>query len=492
MINQRVKASAIERPLGDVTRLEAKNMRLIYSIHLLVGTIFVVIIGISSSLNSSASPEPFLQSGLVHKTRGEIERSAIKRVEPDYPPLVKAAQLQGTVDVGVVIDEEGTVISARALIGHSMLKGAALEAARGWKFMPTKVKGAAVKVMGPITFIFKGREFNDRQDEIEFYVQEARENPRSALARYNLGNVYHKNQRYQEAIDEHKRAIGIDPDFALAYYALGDAYYVLNRYEEAAEEYKQAIRLKPDFIEAHYYLGGAYERLKRPVEAVKVFEDLLKISQDLDVAQRAYINISVINKRLGHIEEALSAYRRLVDIEKEWKTIDPNTLVSPDVSSNTVAILYEKMGRNEEAIAAYRQTISLAPYSDSAFYAYLSIANIYEKTNRKEEAGKVYEETLEISFRAIKASKGRGMTSAAYSGLGFIYERMGRNKEALEAYKKAANLNPDSVKAHQGLARVYLKIGDKESAHREYLIIKRLDEEEARDFEMLRDLKKKP
>ncbi|MEW6736173.1 MAG: energy transducer TonB, partial [Acidobacteriota bacterium] len=130
-------------------------MRLIYSIHLLISAIFMVIIGVSSSLEGSERQEHFNQTGLVHKTRDEIERSAIKRVEPVYPPLASAGRLLGTVDVSIVIDEEGNVISARALIGHSMLKGAAVEAVRRWKFKTTKVNGKAVKVMGPITFIFK-------------------------------------------------------------------------------------------------------------------------------------------------------------------------------------------------------------------------------------------------------------------------------------------------------------------------------------------------
>jgi TonB family protein len=61
-------------------------------------------------------------------------KSVLKQVEPTYPPLAKAAELVGTVFVGVTVDERGDVISAEALEGHSMLKDAALEAARGWKF----------------------------------------------------------------------------------------------------------------------------------------------------------------------------------------------------------------------------------------------------------------------------------------------------------------------------------------------------------------------
>jgi protein TonB len=73
---------------------------------------------------------------------------------PDYPPLARAAQVSGSVVVEVAIDEEGNVFHARALSGHPLLKDAAIEAARGWKFAPTTLEGKAVKVIGSLTFNF--------------------------------------------------------------------------------------------------------------------------------------------------------------------------------------------------------------------------------------------------------------------------------------------------------------------------------------------------
>jgi outer membrane biosynthesis protein TonB len=50
-----------------------------------------------------------------------LEASAIKRVEPAYPPLVKAAKVGGSVVVEVTVDDEGNVIAARAVSGHPLL-----------------------------------------------------------------------------------------------------------------------------------------------------------------------------------------------------------------------------------------------------------------------------------------------------------------------------------------------------------------------------------
>jgi len=54
----------------------------------------------------------------------------------------------------VTVDEEGTVISAKALDGHEQLRSAAVGAAKEWKFVPTLLNGVPVKVIGSVTFNF--------------------------------------------------------------------------------------------------------------------------------------------------------------------------------------------------------------------------------------------------------------------------------------------------------------------------------------------------
>jgi TonB family protein len=91
---------------------------------------------------------------IVRKAGGVLQGSAIKRVNPDYPDTAKAVSVSGAVVVEVVVDEEGNVVSARALNGHPLLRDAAVEAARQWQFTPTTLEGEAVKVVGTLTFNF--------------------------------------------------------------------------------------------------------------------------------------------------------------------------------------------------------------------------------------------------------------------------------------------------------------------------------------------------
>jgi TonB family protein len=92
---------------------------------------------------------------VIRKSGGVLQGTAIRRVEPIYPPLAWVARVSGAVVVEVTIDEEGYVISATPVSGHPLLKEGATAAAMGWKFWPTKLQGVPVKVIGTITFNFQ-------------------------------------------------------------------------------------------------------------------------------------------------------------------------------------------------------------------------------------------------------------------------------------------------------------------------------------------------
>ncbi|MBA2733974.1 MAG: TonB family protein [Acidobacteria bacterium] len=79
----------------------------------------------------------------------------VKLPFPRYPNAAKAARLSGAVEVELLVDETGQVISARALNGHSQLQGASLEAAYKAKFEPLVVGGRPVKVRGNLKYTFK-------------------------------------------------------------------------------------------------------------------------------------------------------------------------------------------------------------------------------------------------------------------------------------------------------------------------------------------------
>jgi TonB family protein len=89
---------------------------------------------------------------------GVLNAKAISKPMPPYPPIAKRTKLSGFVVVRVLVDEEGNVISAKALTGHRLLRKAAVKAAYQAKFEPTTLSGQPVRVSGVLTYDFESGE----------------------------------------------------------------------------------------------------------------------------------------------------------------------------------------------------------------------------------------------------------------------------------------------------------------------------------------------
>ena len=85
-------------------------------------------------------------------SQNEIVRRAKVRVQPIYPDLARKMNLTGTVKVAVVVAPNGTVKEAKVIGGHPVLAGAALDAAKKWRFEP-----ASVETSGVVDFKFEAQ-----------------------------------------------------------------------------------------------------------------------------------------------------------------------------------------------------------------------------------------------------------------------------------------------------------------------------------------------
>jgi TonB family protein len=85
---------------------------------------------------------------------GVITGKATSLPKPAYSAAAKAVGAAGAVNVQVLIDEQGNVISAKAVTGHFLLRANAESAAKNAKFSPTLLSKVPVKVSGVIVYNF--------------------------------------------------------------------------------------------------------------------------------------------------------------------------------------------------------------------------------------------------------------------------------------------------------------------------------------------------
>ncbi|HYY57082.1 MAG TPA: energy transducer TonB [Pyrinomonadaceae bacterium] len=85
---------------------------------------------------------------------GSLLDRATQKIAPTYPTTARSAHVMGVVTVYLEVDEKGLVVAVPRTEGPQMLKKAAEDAARKWKFRPTMIDGQPVRVTGFISFNF--------------------------------------------------------------------------------------------------------------------------------------------------------------------------------------------------------------------------------------------------------------------------------------------------------------------------------------------------
>jgi len=101
--------------------------------------------------NDSDAPPPRI---LKPVSGGVLNGKALNLPVPTYPRVAMNSRTAGKVEVEVIVDENGKVISAQAVAGPTSLRDAAVEAARRARFSPTKLSGVPVKIVGIINYNF--------------------------------------------------------------------------------------------------------------------------------------------------------------------------------------------------------------------------------------------------------------------------------------------------------------------------------------------------
>lgn len=173
------------------------------------------------------------------------------------------------------------------------------------------------------------------------------------------GNTYSNLERFEEAIDEYRKAVSADPNLSDALRNLANTYYYLERFDEAKPLLARFIRLQTtttaSLIAAVTTLGEL-ERRDRNYEASIVY-DLQAIELDADNDSQVHIMANTYNNA-GEADKAIAIYQKAVEVMPENAFFD-----------RSLGRILEQENRMEEALQAYESAAAKDP--DSDFYARL-------------------------------------------------------------------------------------------------------------------------
>ena len=111
--------------------------------------------GVISSANIAAPAAPDIRPEGPVVIGGKVaEPKLIYRAMPVYPLNAKEAGIAGDVVIKTTIDQKGGVVDMHVISGPLMLRQAALDALRRWKFEPSKLDGQPIAVQMLVTIKF--------------------------------------------------------------------------------------------------------------------------------------------------------------------------------------------------------------------------------------------------------------------------------------------------------------------------------------------------
>jgi periplasmic protein TonB len=103
----------------------------------------------------NVSPSPARVAGPLHISSGVSQGLLIVPIRPVYPPIAKAAHVEGTVIVEAIISRTGTIERLHVVSGPPMLQRAAIDAIQAARYQPYRLNGAATAVETTITVNFR-------------------------------------------------------------------------------------------------------------------------------------------------------------------------------------------------------------------------------------------------------------------------------------------------------------------------------------------------
>jgi len=105
-------------------------------------------------LTSHAVPQPLPVSPPIG---GQVQPARLlKSVQPVYPQIARSSHAAGDVTVDALIDADGNVTNLKAVSGPPILRQAAMDAIKQWKYDPARLDGRPVAIHLTLTVRFHG------------------------------------------------------------------------------------------------------------------------------------------------------------------------------------------------------------------------------------------------------------------------------------------------------------------------------------------------
>ncbi|WP_191016819.1 tetratricopeptide repeat protein [Treponema zioleckii] len=280
-------------------------------------------------------------------------------------------------------------------------------------------------------------------------------NPDDIGFKIQLGNLFVKSGKDEQALDTYNKILEIDPKNSDVLIAIGGIYRRQKKYDDSIAIFEKVLTFgdtDPKLLtNVSYNMGFTFRQMGNYDEAISCFEDVVE-RNNRDVL--AFNHLGAVYSLKGNQAKAISSFQRGLKI-------DPN---HPVLLLN-LAKSYAQIGEVQKALAAYEGALRSKPGWIEAIEEY---SELLLKSNKVREADNVVSNALKINPADTKMR----------TKMGHIYNRQSIFDSAEVEFKKALDTDETYKPALTGLAYSQQRLGKNDDAVKTIQKITELDSDD--------------
>ncbi len=309
-------------------------------------------------------PDPLVRATALSILREASSEELAVRVAPKLADPVRAVRLE----------------AVRALVRHGHNAIGSQDFERAWKELLEGLQALQDQAEAHVELAILSDQLGEEAKAVEAYERAIRLDPRSVIARNNLGIVYARQagrlfdqlqlaektgqsaqveklrqllaQKTAQAEKHYQAALAVQPDLLEVQDNLARLYYAVGRHQDAEAQFRKMIAQAPERAETYFYLAQLLaEDESRLAEAAQLLAKAVELAPQ---QSRIRYNYGLALQKLGRPKEAEQELQKALDLEPAEADY-----------VHALAILYAQQRRWQEAASLARRLVNLRP-SDPA------------------------------------------------------------------------------------------------------------------------------
>ena len=155
--------------------------------------------------------------------------------------------------------------------------------------------------------------FQQQEENIIRYQNLIKEDWHNTKAHNDLGEVYLKLRRLEEAEKQFKEALETDRVYSLGPFLFGDIYTDAERYKDKISDFEKVIEQNNEFARSHNNIGVVRLVEKKLELAQEAYNEALRINPEY---AQAHNGLGMVHEQLGQLDKAIEEYELALSIDE--------------------------------------------------------------------------------------------------------------------------------------------------------------------------------